>query len=359
MSLSFGSSKKSTKTNQETDPWEPTIQPLEDLISRIGDYSGNVGATEGQQGAFDQLFANAAEGNPFKDQIKTLAGDLFGAENNSGTVEDAYKRITDQLGGVAAGDNLDVNENPYLQQLMQQVGDDIQNRTSAMFAGAGRDVTGNAQGQKAIAKGISEGTLPALFNQYNLERQNQSDAAKTLFGAGDTTAKSVQGLDTANFLDRLRGIEAGNAAIDADNYGANTTLALEQQLKQLPIEDLGRIEALLGPIAQLGMQGKAKSDSKGTSMGVGVSNLFGGLGSLLSDERTKENKQKVSELADGTPVYRYNYKADPTNTPQVGMMAQDVEKKTPEAVDEIGGVKFLDYEVALAAAAKRGKKKRG
>lgn len=281
MSLSFGKSTKKTTASQETNPWEPTIDPLKGLVDQIGNYSGNVGATDNQQGAFDQLLANAQEGNPNADKIAQLSGDLFGENNQGGTVDEAYKRITDQLGGIAAGDKLDVNENPYLQKLMQQVGDNIQNRTSAQFAGAGRDTTGNAYGQQAIARGISEGTLPALFNQYNLERQNQTDAAKTLFGAGTTAATTTQGLNTANFADRLKGIDAGNAALDAKNYGANQTLTLEQQLKQLPIEDLGRLEALLGPIAQLGGTVNAKSKSSGTTMGAGIQNLFGGLGALL------------------------------------------------------------------------------
>ena len=359
MSLSFGSSKKKTSSSQEADPWDPTIQPLTDLVGQIGEYSGNVGPTADQSAAFSELKNNAAQGNPFTGQIGQLANDLFGAQSQSGTVNDAYTRIQDQLGGVAAGNNLDVNENPYLQKMLQNVGDDIQNRISGMFAGAGRDITGNAQGQKALGKGISEGTLPTLFNQYNLERQNQSAAAKTLFGAGKDTGTTVQGLDSANFLDRLRGIEAGNAALDAGNYGANTTLALEQQLKQLPIEDLGRIEALLGPIAQLGGQQSGQSTTKGSSMGVGISNLFGGLGSLLgSDEDIKEGvdggePEKVGELADGTPIFKYRYKQDPQGTPRIGVMAQDVEKDHPEAVTDVGGTKMVNYDLATREAARK------
>lgn len=370
MSLSFGSSKKKTSSSQETDPWEPTIQPLEDLVGQIGQYSGNVGASGNQEDAFAQLFQNAQGGNPYAGDIHNLAADLFaGVPSQSGTVTDAYKRITDQLGPTASGANLDVNENPYLQKLMQTVGDDIQNRIGAQFAGAGRDITGNAQGQKALAKGISEGTLPTLFNQYNLERQNQSDAAKTLFGAGTQTGTTVQGLDTAALLDRIKGIDVGNAAIDAENYGPNTILQLEQQLKQLPIEDLGRIEALLGPIAQLGGQMSGQSTTKGSSMGLGVSNLFGGLGSLLSDEDAKEGvdggePEKVGELADGTPIYKYVYKGDPSHTAQIGVMAQQVEGRHPEAVTRgPDGMRRVNYDLATEEAeaieARKRKKGRG
>lgn len=364
MSLSLGSSKKKTSSSQETDPWEPTIEPLQNLVTQIGGYSGNVGATDGQQSAFDNLFANAAAGNPNTADTFKLASDLFNAPGQTGTVDDAYTRIQNQLGGIAAGNNIDVNENPYLQKMMQDVGDSIQKRITGQFAGAGRDITGNAAGQKALGQGIASGVTPTLFNQYNLERQNQTDAAKTLFGAGTTTATTDQGLNSANFADRLKGIDATSAGLDAQNYGPNATLSLEQQLKQLPVEDLGRIEALLGPIAQLGAQQSGKSTTKGTSMGMGISDVFGGLGALFSDERLKEGvdggaPEKVGELADGTPIYRYRYKDDPTGTAQIGVMAQDVEKDHPEAVTEnAGGAKMVNYDIATRDAARKQKQKR-
>lgn len=73
--------------------------------------------------------------------------------------------------------------------------------------------------------------------------------------------------------------------------------------------------------------------------------LFG-LGSALigalpfSDERLKENKVRVGETPSGTPIYQYNYKSDPSDTPQIGVMAQDV----PEArVKDPSGYYRVDY----------------
>lgn len=355
MSLSFGSSKKKTSSSQQSDPWEPTIASLEQLIGQIGDYQDNVGATAGQSNAFAELLANASEGNPFAGQISDLAGDLFGGvSSRAPQIEQAFNTLQGQVGDIAAGNKLDVNENPYIQTMLQQNADNIAQRINAQFAGAGRDLSG--KNQESLARGISEGTVPALFNQYNLERQNQANAANLLFGAGSGAATAEQGLDLAALNNRLQGIPASQAAIDAENYGPNTILALEQQLKQLPIEDLGRLEALLGPLAQLGMQQSGKSTTKGSSTGLGVDNLFGGLGSLLSglsDERTKEGEEKVGELADGTPIYKFSYKADPTHTKHIGVMAQDVEQTNPAAVAEVGGVKFVDYDAATKPAARK------
>lgn len=76
-------------------------------------------------------------------------------------------------------------------------------------------------------------------------------------------------------------------------------------------------------------------------------NLLGGLFGLgsafiMSDKRTKENIKPVGK-AKGHKLYSYNYKADPQKTPQIGVMAQEVERKRPDAVTELGGIKHVNY----------------
>lgn len=363
MSLSFGASSKKTKSNSKSNPWEPTIPGLESLVGDINQYAGsNVGATADQQAAFDQLKANAAQGNPYSDQISSLASDLLSGTNavasRSGEAEAANADIQRRLGGIADGNYLDVNENPYLQEMLQNTSNNIFNKIGAQFAGAGRDITGNAAGLQAVGRGISEGTLPTLFNQYNLERQNQANAANTLFGAGSNTAQTAQGLDQSalgtNLGMQLQGIDVSNAALDAQNYGPNTILNLEEQMKDMPAEDLALYTQLLGSIAGLGGQVAGTSKSSGMNFGAGVN--------LLSDERMKEDKEQIGTLADGTPIYRFRYKAevDPEQRMQIGVMAQDVEADDPDAVTEIAGVKFVDVDQATdAAAAKMRRKKNG
>lgn len=70
---------------------------------------------------------------------------------------------------------------------------------------------------------------------------------------------------------------------------------------------------------------------------------FGGRLLSLSDERAKENIKKVGKL-DGHNLYRYNYKGDPTRTKHVGVMAQEVEKKRPDAVlRREDGMRVVNY----------------
>lgn len=78
--------------------------------------------------------------------------------------------------------------------------------------------------------------------------------------------------------------------------------------------------------------------------------LFG-LGSslIMSDRRTKTDIKRVGKTDDGQPVYSYRYKAG--GPMQLGLMAQDVEKKNPSAVVEVGGIKHVDYGKALSLGA--------
>ena len=66
---------------------------------------------------------------------------------------------------------------------------------------------------------------------------------------------------------------------------------------------------------------------------------------LASDRRVKENISQVGSLDNGLPVYLFNYKGG--NTPQIGLMAQDVEKVNKKAVVEINGIKMVNYDWAV------------
>lgn len=85
--------------------------------------------------------------------------------------------------------------------------------------------------------------------------------------------------------------------------------------------------------------------------------LMGGLSSMgaawlgASDERLKENIEKVGTLK-GHSLYSYNYKGN--DKEHIGVMAQEVEKKRPDAVHKTaGGVRMVDYG-ALFNAGKKG-----
>ena len=62
----------------------------------------------------------------------------------------------------------------------------------------------------------------------------------------------------------------------------------------------------------------------------------------FSDRRLKTDIEEVGKLDDGLKVYKYRFKGDPK--PQIGVMAQDVEKVKPSAVvTHPTGAKMVDY----------------
>ena len=77
--------------------------------------------------------------------------------------------------------------------------------------------------------------------------------------------------------------------------------------------------------------------------------MIGGLGGLfsLSDERAKDDKQKIGETKDGLGIYSFKYKGSPKT--EIGLMAQEVQKKKPGAVKErADGLLAVNYGKALA-----------
>lgn len=86
----------------------------------------------------------------------------------------------------------------------------------------------------------------------------------------------------------------------------------------------------------------------------GLGQLGGALlGGIFSDRRMKENVQKIGETDNDLPLYLFNYKGDPQRTPHISVMAQDVEKRDPGAVKEVGGMKAVDLARAVMASKSR------
>lgn len=79
-----------------------------------------------------------------------------------------------------------------------------------------------------------------------------------------------------------------------------------------------------------------------------MGSMLGGLGGLftLSDERAKTDTDKIGETDDGMGIYSYRYKGQPQK--QIGLMAQEVQKKKPQAVRKgVDGLLRVNYEKAL------------
>jgi len=343
--MSFGSTKTKQNTNQntQTEPWGPSVPYLTGLLQKAGSV-GNIDITPDQQTAFAALKTNAAQGNPFTPDIAKLAGDSFNYDNSGqgGAVGDAYGALQGNLSKYATGEYLDPFSNPQMRAMLDTVGNDVQDRINQMFQGAGR--WGSGANQQSVARGVTQAQLPLLLDQFNKQQGNQIAANQTIFGAAGQSAGQQSQLDQIMQQIRGQGIGFGNEALNAKNYAGNQILNLDQQIQQLPYENLALLESLLVPGAGAGGTSNTQGTTKGSTSGFGIS---------LSDERAKDDIHQIGALVDGQPIYRFEYKGDPSNTVRIGLMAQDVEKDHPEAVHELpGGLKGVDYGEATKDAAK-------
>lgn len=91
---------------------------------------------------------------------------------------------------------------------------------------------------------------------------------------------------------------------------------------------------------------QAKTNAMSNLLGAGATI---GAAALLSDKRLKENLEPVGKLDNGLKVYVGNYKEETglDTTPQLFLLAQEVEKKNPDAVGEKGGYLAVNYKKAV------------
>lgn len=87
----------------------------------------------------------------------------------------------------------------------------------------------------------------------------------------------------------------------------------------------------------------AVSSAKTSAFGNILGSTIGAVGTVLafSDRQAKKNIKKVGKTNSGLPIYTFQYKGD--NKTQMGVMAQDVEKKFPKAVSKVEGLKAVNY----------------
>ena len=286
--------------------------------------------------------------------------------------------------------------NPEQQKIL-----DLQNALSQSTYGLGNQQIGNIA--NTISQPLSFGGTQALpgTGDFGAERQRVEDA---LYGRATSRldpqfAQERTRMET-DLVNRgfTPGTEAYNKALDSYNRaktdaydaarqsavaagGAEQSRLYNQALsgRQQGIQEIlaqrnqpiNELAALLGTspgvqspnFAQPAQTGIAPTDIIGPTYNSyqgqlaaaqnaqnAQSSLFGSLGGLggalggaliLSDKRAKTDISKVGKLDSGEGVYTYRYKGSPFM--QMGVMAQEIEKKHPEAVADFGGVKMVDY----------------
>ncbi len=228
-------------------------------------------------------------------------------------------------------------------------------QTSGLKGGAiqsgafGGDRGGIAQAEMARQQNLAN--AQAMSNIYNQGYGQAMTLAGNRVSNLGSMGQQMAGLGTGLQTSELQGAQAmltGGAQEQATEQ-AKLQSAYDQWMQQqsYPYQQA----QFFTNIAQgLGSTAGGNTTTPGPSAASQIIGGIGAVGSLVpSDERVKENIEPVGQLNDGQTIYRYNFKGDPKT--QIGLIAQEVEKRNPDAVGERNGIKMVDYKNATEDAA--------
>ena len=192
--------------------------------------------------------------------------------------------------------------------------------------GASQQLASDAQGLYGLGSNTATG----------LENIGQGQ-----YGIGSGTATSLAGLGAGAQSAALQGataqLTAGQQEQSTQQAGLTSLYNQFLQQQAYPFQT----SQFLANVAE--GTGSLSGSTTSTTQPTGL------FGNLLSDRRSKENIRKIGEAKNGLPIYSFRYKGDPEKVTHIGFMADEVEKKHPEAVGLAGGLKTVDYDRASRA----------
>jgi len=344
-----------TETTNQTTTANPWAQASPLLTSMAQYYSGLNPAVTGQQTQAGQnLWGEASAVPSYGVQGAGAVNNLF---SGLGILPSAYSKLQQNLGSVANPNNTNPYNTPGFSDALNTMTNNITNAVKGVYSGSGRSPSGAGTFAKTLGLGLTQGEAPILQQQYNANTQNMLTANQILQNAGISTVGAMGG-------DTMQALQAAGILPQVATAPGQTQLGVANTLYGQPIQNAN---ALLSPALSLGQAGGTTTGT-GTQVGTQMpaqnmfSNVLGDIsgvlgigGSLMkmSDRRLKTDIKDIGRTHDDQKIYSYRFKG--SNTPQIGMMADEVERKTPEAVGRgPGGFKGVRYDLATRKAAKMG-----
>jgi len=223
----------------------------------------------------------------------------------------------------------------------EQANRQAQQQAAQQFLGIGQQ--GFGQGMTAAQQQAALGQQ--LFGQGAQAAQTQQALGQGLYGIGAGVSQGLAGLGTGAQQAALQG---GQAQLAAGTVEQQTQQANNQALYNQFLQEQGYPFQVAQFLANIAMGTGALSGSTTTTTQPS---------SFFSDERLKHDIEPIGKTFDGQDIVRFKYKGEPGT--RIGLVAQDVEKKHPEAVGLAGGYKTVNYEQATDDAAARAPKAYG
>lgn len=319
------------------------------------------------------------------DATKGMVGQLAG---NVGVGNDTFNRAIGTAQGVSgyapkflSGTDLQPYMNPYTQNVIdtsmavmdqnrQGALNDVRDQAikSGAFAGSRHGVT---EGVTNAQYGLQGAQLAAQLNNQNFQQAQQAALADQQAGLqgqalnlqGAQGAAGLQAAQQANFLQGIQAALQGQGILQGnEQQKLDAAMAQYNEQRQDPVDRLKIQLAAIGgvpyPTFQSSTQTGPGPSSNGLMQGLGGAasligmggTLFGkggifpgALAGMFSDRNAKTDIEKLGKDPDsGLDMYAYRYKGDPKSYPKVvGPMAQDIEKRDPDAVTKIGGKRVV------------------
>jgi hypothetical protein len=344
------STPATTTTASSSVPWSEATPMLKNLIAQYGGM--NTAVTPDQTNALTNLNASAAGIPNLGGAASAGVNKLFASDSSPqvGMLGQGYDTLRANLGDTASGAELNPYSTPGFGDALDTMTKNITTATKGVYAGSGRDPSGAGSFGKSLGLGLVQGEAPVIQAQYNQNKANQMNAAGTQFNAAGSTASGTTAAQQASFANILQGLGGAGMLPGIYTAPAAARLGAANVTQNLPF---GNLQQLLTPALGLGALG-TNTTGTGTQTPANnpLMNVIGGTaagaGLLFSDENVKEDIEKVGQLDDGQNVYTYRYKGD--DTPQLGLLAQEVLEHVPEAVHNVGGVLAVDYSMATRRA---------
>jgi hypothetical protein len=257
----------------------PTVQSI---LGQLNPLIGQSGVTAPQQTAINQLTANGQAGNPYAPAIGANASNLLaggGATSQNGALTSNLDTLKGTLGQYADPNYSTVNS-PDVARAMQAAHAAVGNSVNGQFAAAGR--SGSGMNTQTLAQGFENADAPLILNQANQDTATRLNAANTLYGAGNTTSGAITGNNQTDLANRQAGSTAATGALNANDWGAQHTIAAQELGKSIPATDLGMLSQIGIPIAGMNTttnQNRTTNQSTSPSLLqdiTGIGSMFAG-----------------------------------------------------------------------------------
>lgn len=221
--------------------------------------------------------------------------------------------------------------NPYLERDRASLEQSLANQGLAMGSqayGTAVDESARARNDARLGAIIGAGgEVDRAFNQ-DLTRYNAAESQRSRF-LNEALTERNQPLNEISAL-------LSQSQVAQPSF-------IPTQMPQIPTTDIAGM--ISEDYAQRNSNAQMKSQKQGQAAGSALATIGMIAAMMMSDENMKTDIKKVGKVK-GNNLYSYRYKGDPRT--QVGFMAQEVQKKNPDAVARIGDILHVDYEKALS-----------